>query len=149
MSGVARIVELGLLADDGRVGEVEVPADVVAVQVRADDVAHIRGSQAELLELRRNLLARLHERHADPLVGLAPVLRDVGHGGVVDAGVDDDDPIGVVDDAPRRRGLLGLAAAEGDGEDGAVEDEVAGVERREAQLWHGRHHRLARPFLGR
>jgi hypothetical protein len=56
---VAAGLPLPALDHDGRIGDLRVPAGVVEVQVRVDQVAEVAEVDLELLQTRRDLLARL------------------------------------------------------------------------------------------
>jgi hypothetical protein len=91
---------------DVRIGKVRQAASVVEVEVRGNDLAHVLWLEAERADLRdsRLGLARLQgERDVvDP-----PELARVAHVVEPEAGIDQDEPIGTLDeqtvtDQPRR-----------------------------------------------
>jgi hypothetical protein len=93
---VRRRLELASEQVNLRVGKVREAAGVVEVEVRGNDVAHITGLEAERLDLRERGLGRIETGADECSDGSAKLARPI-YVVNAEAGVDEDQPLGALD----------------------------------------------------
>jgi len=107
----ARVVVVGARADDLALGEVRQPAGVIGVEVREHDPPHVVGREPERAQLGTDLLLGrdpFAQGEAEVWVPRREVAAVRDMGGL--AGVDDDQPLGVLDEPREDRQRLGPSA---------------------------------------